>query len=637
VPIDPWSTSNDFGIIVDPQWISLSHISNWIKRCDEVHTGACHHLPAWERLSSVHRLILIDVKRLCLVELQPVPRYFALSYVWGTQPNLMTMRSNFATLQEPGILGVEQWRLQIPGTILDAMSLSESLGFQYLWVDRLCIIQDGAESKSDNINAMGSIYSNAYVTIVASGGDNADHGLLGIGGSSAPRNYRQIKYDFTSNCRILVTGKGPGTETKYHHRGWTFQEELLSPRILIFERDTVFWHCRKMNRYEDIGCEVPEGPFPHGSPWMSTLHLLQSPGPQLQKYGTLVQQYSRRVLSFPEDRLRAFSGVLEALCIQFKNGFHFGLPVDFFDFALLWDAVDDIHRISSTSSSAELASHLPSWSWVGWEGDMGLYACAQPHYILNLSMSQSKNPDVRIHSLVKWYIKRLNSEDLVPINNSFYEWRELSEDPLSKIPEGWSRETRDDEQASYFFRHESHHEVTYRYMVPLVENNMRASAANERDWQPYLFFSAQRSYFRAAEFDLNIQEKLIENAGSGFKEQYYRRRNLSIVDRDGNLVGVIQRWLVHEDANQSPDLETIELIAISRMTLPSTDAEEGMCWLLAELFFRNMFLAPDEAYDFYNVLYVERLDGIAYRKSIGRVLKSAWEANSYEKVDVVLG
>jgi hypothetical protein len=44
-----------------------------------------------------------------------------------------------------------------------------------------------------------------------------------------------------------------------------------------------------------------------------------------------------------------------------------------------------------------------------------------------------------------------------------------------------------------------------------------------------------------------------------------------------------------------------------------------------------------EKYEFYNVLWVEWQDGIAYRKACGRVMKSAWECQELEWVDLVLG
>jgi len=42
-------------------------------------------------------------------------------------------------------------------------------------------------------------------------------------------------------------------------------------------------------------------------------------------------------------------------------------------------------------------------------------------------------------------------------------------------------------------------------------------------------------------------------------------------------------------------------------------------------------------YYFYNVLCIERKDGIAYRRAAGRVAKEIWESSGSEKVKVILG
>jgi len=55
---------------------------------------------------------------------------------------------------------------------------------------------------------------------------------------------------------------------------------------------------------------------------------------------------------------------------------------------------------------------------------------------------------------------------------------------------------------------------------------------------------------------------------------------------------------------------------------------------------QNTELVPrsnKERYDFYNVLWIEWEDGIAFRKGIGRVEKSIWEAQPLEWIDVTLG
>jgi hypothetical protein len=44
-----------------------------------------------------------------------------------------------------------------------------------------------------------------------------------------------------------------------------------------------------------------------------------------------------------------------------------------------------------------------------------------------------------------------------------------------------------------------------------------------------------------------------------------------------------------------------------------------------------------DTYEFYNVLWIERNEDVAYRKALGRVWKTAWERQHVEEIDVILG
>lgn len=44
-----------------------------------------------------------------------------------------------------------------------------------------------------------------------------------------------------------------------------------------------------------------------------------------------------------------------------------------------------------------------------------------------------------------------------------------------------------------------------------------------------------------------------------------------------------------------------------------------------------------EFYEFYNVLWIEKSNGIAYRKALGRVIRETWERMQRELIDVILG
>jgi len=85
--------------------------------------------------------ILIDTKAEKLfTDAGIARRYVALSYVWGNVKTLKTSKLNFRELQEPGSLSL---RSDVPRVIKDAMKFTRLLGETYLWVDALCIIQDG--------------------------------------------------------------------------------------------------------------------------------------------------------------------------------------------------------------------------------------------------------------------------------------------------------------------------------------------------------------------------------------------------------------------------------------------------------------------------------------------------------------
>jgi len=107
-----------------------------------------------------------------------------------------------------------QWD-EIPKTIKHAIGLVDQLGLRYIWVNSLCILQDDEESKHDQIQAMAGIYANAYVTIIAGNGWDANHGLHGVQGVTEPRQLSSfLKHDFRENLQPY--------SSIWYTRGWTF-------------------------------------------------------------------------------------------------------------------------------------------------------------------------------------------------------------------------------------------------------------------------------------------------------------------------------------------------------------------------------------------------------------------------------
>jgi hypothetical protein len=77
-----------------------------------------------------------------------------------------------------------------------------------------------------------------------------------------------------------------------------------------------------------------------------------------------------------------------------------------------------------------------------------------------------------------------------------------------------------------------------------------------------------------------------------------------------------------------------ELIAISRVSVRTDDPD---CHTFSEWEHFNSRPEVGELYEFYNVLWIEWEDGIAYREGLGRILKLMWEKHSSEVIDVTLG
>lgn len=159
---------------------------------------------------------------------------------------------------------------------------------------------------------------------------------------------------------------GYPVRSKWARRDWTFQESLFSRRLLIFG-DVVSWICGRtanLECFEDV-VQDPGGPWPierlHlGAPMgmMSLLLDLSSLG----RWGMLVQHYSQRKLTHKHDSVRAFAGATDIMARTFPGGILHGLPVFFFDIAMLWQPPQRV------AQRAARRLEQPSWSWTGWSG-----------------------------------------------------------------------------------------------------------------------------------------------------------------------------------------------------------------------------------------------------------------------------
>jgi hypothetical protein len=99
--------------------------------------------------------------------------YLTLSYCWGEGERLLTTRQRYATFQRR--LPIND---QMPLTFRETFIVTRALGYRYIWIDALCIIQDEPQDLNRELAKMGNIYQNSTVTVFASKGPNTNSGLF---------------------------------------------------------------------------------------------------------------------------------------------------------------------------------------------------------------------------------------------------------------------------------------------------------------------------------------------------------------------------------------------------------------------------------------------------------------------------
>jgi hypothetical protein len=368
------------GTPVKDDTIEIEKISRWIRQCDGEHAGYCHSLTSpWARLQRASDIRLLDVHMMCLVEPVDEPKYVALSYVWGSALRpFQTTKENVVQLSRPGAFNLPETFANLPQVLRDAIYLTRTLGLGHIWVDRFCIVQDDCLTKHHQIEAMASIYANAYLTIAATERD-ASSGLYGIQ-QSYPRSRPFRMFTFGSAVRMLERDptRAFGSQSRpaeYHTRGWTFQEWTLSRRILVFHHQTVTWKCQKLVQQEN-GAR----PYPATVPNLLTRssglsHHTWTSWPNLEAYCVNVEEFSGRILRYQDDVFSAFQAMMTVLGRSMYGRMLYGIPEIFFTALLLWSPHRGKHRRKLRRRNGDLK--IPSWAWAGWIGkvDLGFAEC----------------------------------------------------------------------------------------------------------------------------------------------------------------------------------------------------------------------------------------------------------------------
>lgn len=154
-------------------------------------------------------------------------------------------------------------------------------------------------------------------------------------------------------------------KSKWNTRGWTLQEQYLSSRLFVFDKETVAFSCRLCFRAEDYITEAA-GANRYASDtnfgdsqWLQSSHVLKTSDVAKIEFHKILSSYAGRVLSRDEDMLRAFSGIMKLFELHI-GPFHCGLPSRGFPQAFDW-------RMHHDDGESKRLQDFPSWSWAGWK------------------------------------------------------------------------------------------------------------------------------------------------------------------------------------------------------------------------------------------------------------------------------
>lgn len=233
---------------------TLRRMKQWFDTCASDHPDCRLGANPGDPLQAVlpKRLIRLDDRfpdRVQLVSVVEPVQYLALSYCWGTSKQRETNKSNLLAREQKIRVA------ELPRTLQDAITITNSLGFQHIWIDSLCIVQDDGEEWAEQSSKMADIYVGAELVVGATRASDCDEGFL----HAREEPLRIVPSDFLyqgleAMVRRTTTHDLLGgyllRQQPLFTRAWVMQERELARRIIHFLPDELVWRCRTTMRCE---------------------------------------------------------------------------------------------------------------------------------------------------------------------------------------------------------------------------------------------------------------------------------------------------------------------------------------------------------------------------------------------------
>jgi hypothetical protein len=365
---------------------TLELYSHWFRTCSESHTK-CRKLERELQPFAPERLIEISTedgnsfswRLVCPADIGNVP-YFALSHCWGTSRRICLTTKNRRAFAEFTPFS------DLPKTYQHAFLVTFSLGFRFIWIDSLCIVQDDDEDWKAQASMMRSVYKGACCDIAATWAANGDGGCfipiraptlitldLGLG--------QPIAYEVSLKTQYY----DDLVEAPLNTRGWVVQERYLARKQLSFTRSGVYWECHELVASERFPTSVPDrlrdfSPYgrdqpPTGKPTLD----LNDPSTLRRAWAVLVDFYSDCEFTRLSDKTVALAGLADEVRRITGDVYLAGLWKKDLAKQLCWATDCDVRRRAKRVLTPTYLA--PTWSWVSVDGPV----LSDPRY-LNLGI-----------------------------------------------------------------------------------------------------------------------------------------------------------------------------------------------------------------------------------------------------------
>ncbi|CAG9987550.1 unnamed protein product [Clonostachys byssicola] len=305
-------------------------------------------------------------------------RYATLTHCYATDDNttrlIHSTSKQFLSSQPLSIL---------PSSYRDAFTLVQRMGLQYLWVDRLCVLQDSKSDLAAHENARKDIYVNSFLGIGAAGSSSPASGLFFERDPDCiVANDNQF---YTANDGTVIPLSGEPRLQRINfldeplsRSANALEARFLTPRMVHFGSKIVFWECygaiadevhpraRHINtgsgRESEIDLFGSDIKPLHGIQYQPSINPIAQ---ILSQWRTIVEQYTQcgmhsqdgggRLLAHVTSKIK---GLLEQKGVQ-EVTYLSGMWKNSFPAELLWR--------STSTATRRVRDSAPSWSWLSLE------------------------------------------------------------------------------------------------------------------------------------------------------------------------------------------------------------------------------------------------------------------------------